>query len=190
MWLSRTFLTGTSSQVHDYIKPQLYLAIGDIALAIGAGMDKYLSYWLAALQQGCDVAKALRESLKEGYDEDKRNYLNAMYDGIFHGYTGIVQGLKVASKTVPGATEAFLQPIALQGGSLMLVEVASTDEDKVESAVHAVVGLLGDLADTYGDKIRPVLQAKPCADIMMQAKSIQDPDLQELVKWATGKLGM
>jgi len=37
-------------QVHDYIKPGIYSCLGDLAMAIGAGMEKYLQYWFTALQ--------------------------------------------------------------------------------------------------------------------------------------------
>ena len=168
--LSRQDVDSQISQVHDYIKPAAYSCIGDIAMAIGAAMEKYLQYWLQALQQGCQIAKVINDELnaEDGYDDDKRTYLNALCEGIFDGYTGVVQGLKAASQTLPGATEAFLTPVALQGGCLMLVEVISQDKDKTESVIRTAVGLLGDLAETYGDKIKNLLVSKPCADLINQ----------------------
>ncbi len=189
--LARPDVDSQISQVHDYIKPSAYSCIGDIAMAIGAGMDKYLQYWLAALQQGVMTAKTLREQLtNDGYDEDKRAYLNCLSEDLFNGYTGIVQGLKAASQTVPGATEAFLHPVALQGGCLVLIEVVSGDEEKTDSVLRTAVGLIGDLADTYGDKIKPLLGAKPCMDCVQQAKDSQEQDAHEIGVWAASKLGM
>jgi importin subunit beta-1 len=190
--LARPDVDAQISQVHDYIKPSAYSCIGDIAMAIGAGMDKYLQYWLSALQQGVMAAKSLREQLagKDGYDEDKRAYLNALSEDIFNGYTGIVQGLKAASQTVPGATEAFLHQVALQGGCLVLVEVISGDEEKTDAVLRTSVGLIGDLADTYGDKIKQMLLAKPCVECVQQAKTSQEQDTQDIGEWAAVKLGM
>mmetsp|Transcript_2838 Transcript_2838/g.6384 ORF Transcript_2838/g.6384 Transcript_2838/m.6384 type:complete len:900 (+) Transcript_2838:48-2747(+) len=191
--LARPEVDAQIAQVHDFIKPAAYSCIGDIAMAIGAGMEKYLQYWLSALQQGVEAAKLLKEELgsENGYDEDKRNYLNALSEGIFDGYVGIVQGLKAASVTTPGATDAFLQPVAVQLGCLMLIEVVSSDEDRTESVLRTAVGLLGDLAETYSDKIKPMLQAKPCQDLVMQAKSAgNERDTIELGHWAGQRLGM
>eukprot|EP00283_Hemiselmis_rufescens_P010191 CAMPEP_0173432662 /NCGR_PEP_ID=MMETSP1357-20121228/10379_1 /TAXON_ID=77926 /ORGANISM="Hemiselmis rufescens, Strain PCC563" /LENGTH=901 /DNA_ID=CAMNT_0014397289 /DNA_START=64 /DNA_END=2769 /DNA_ORIENTATION=+ len=191
--LARPEVDAQVAQVHDFIKPAAYSCIGDIAMAIGAGMEKYLQYWLAALQQGCETAKRLKEELsaKDGYDEDKRNYLNALVEGIFDGYVGVVQGLKAASASTVGATDAFLQPIAVQGGCLMLVEVIASDEDKTESVLRTAVGLLGDLAETYGEKIKPMLSAKPCIDLVMQAKAQgMEADTNELGHWAGTRLGI
>lgn len=179
--------------MHDYIKPAAYSCIGDLAMAIGASMEKYLQYWLAALQQGCAAAKLLNDEIStdEGYDEDKRNYLNALCEGIFDGYTGVVQGLKAAQQHMPGATSAFLQPVALQGGCLMLVEIISNDKDKAESVIRTAVGLLGDLAETYGDNVKELLRSKPCRDLITQASDGErDEDTAQIVRWAAQKLGM
>jgi len=191
--LARPEVDAQIAQVHDYIKPAAYSCIGDIAMAIGAGMDKYLPYWLTALQQGCEAAKRLKEELtaKDGYDEDKRSYLAALCEGVFDGYVGVVQGLKAASATTPGATDAFLQPVAVQGGCLMLVEVVATDEERSESVLRTAVGLLGDLAETYGDKIKPMLTAKPCQDLVMQAKQPgMEQDTIQIGVWAGQRLGI
>jgi importin subunit beta-1 len=191
--LARPDVDAQISQVHDYIKPSAYSCIGDIAMAIGAGMEKYLQTWLAALQHGVLTAKNLHKEImdtaEDGYDDDKRAYLDALSEDLFNGYTGIVQGLKAASQTVPGATEAFLHPVALQGGCLALIDVVSGDADRTESVLRTAVGLIGDLADIYGDKIKPLLTSKACVECVMLAKESEERDTSELGDWANNKLG-
>jgi hypothetical protein len=52
-------------QVHDYIKPAIYSCIGDMAMSLGGAMDKYLQYFLQALQTGVAAAAGMRQRLKE-----------------------------------------------------------------------------------------------------------------------------
>ena len=152
--LTRPEVDSQISQVHDYIKPAVYSCIGDIAMAVGAGMEKYLQYWLAALQQGVHAAKMLKDELTadkdDAYDEDKRNYLNS------------------------------------------LVEVISDDKEMSEAAMRTAVGLVGDLADIYGDKIKPMLiNNKAVSALITQARGVQmDGDTVQLGQWAAGKLGL
>ena len=59
-------------------------------------------------------------------------------EGILDGYTGIVHGLKTATKSVPGAIDAFLNPVALQQGCLVLVQAIASDEDKSEEVLKTL----------------------------------------------------
>mmetsp|Transcript_3159 Transcript_3159/g.6379 ORF Transcript_3159/g.6379 Transcript_3159/m.6379 type:complete len:902 (-) Transcript_3159:347-3052(-) len=178
------------SQVHDYIKPAIYSCFGDIAMAIGAGMDKYLQYWFAALQEGCKTAVQLEKELAEpeGFDEDKRVYLNSLMEGVLDGYTGIVYGLKAAAKSVPAALDAFLTPVALQQGCLQLIQALSADVEKAEGVLRTAAGLVGDLAETYGAKVTGMLQVPQIQEVVKQAMESQDSDTKDIGKWSYQKL--
>jgi hypothetical protein len=62
-WFSFQF--SPDQQVHDYIKPAIYSCIGDMAMSLGGAMDKYLQYFLQALQAGVAAAAVMRQRLKE-----------------------------------------------------------------------------------------------------------------------------
>ncbi len=50
--------------MHDYIKPAIYSCIGDIAMAVST-LDKYMNYFLQALQAGVANAATIRKQMKE-----------------------------------------------------------------------------------------------------------------------------
>ena len=143
--LQRPDVDSQIKQVHDYIKPGIFSCLGDVAMAIGAGMDKYLQHWFMALQVGCQMCMQMLAELsaEDGYDEDKRYYLSALMDGVLDGYVGIVQGLKEASQSHPDAHKAFLQPVALAEGSLMLLKTVAQDGDKTPMVLQHAVGAAG-----------------------------------------------
>ena len=146
------------NQVHDYIKPEVCSAIGDLAREIGKGMEKYLAIFLQALQQaGMLSAKMRQEFAGQDPDEDRVEYLNALIAGALEGYTGILYGLKDAEENgAVGAIDAFAQPDALQNGCLvMLNEVADCNRTEPplllpdDNALSKAVGLVGDIAQNF-----------------------------------------
>ena len=184
------------AQVHDYIKPEVCSAIGDLAREIGKGMEKYLAVFLQALQAATQITFTLREELgQSGGDEDKMEYLNAMIVGVLDGYTGILYGLKDAeSNSAPGALDAFAQPDALQNGSLkMIQEVALAAKDKLsvgDDALSKAVGVVGDIAQNFKGRaqaaqIKQWLQLDHVKFLLETGKQSEDDDLQTLSSWAT-----
>jgi len=145
-------------QIHDYIKPEVCSAIGDLARETGKGMEKYLAVFLQALQQAAMLSAKMRQELA-GHDaeDEKVEYLNALLAGALDGYTGVLFGLKDAETGgAVGAIDAFAQPDALQNGVLALLnEVA--DAAKCEpplllsddNALSKAVGCVGDIAMNF-----------------------------------------
>jgi importin subunit beta-1 len=186
--LQRPDVDSQIKQVHDYIKPGIFSCLGDVAMAIGAGMDKYLQHWFMALQVGCQMCMQMLAELsaEDGYDEDKRYYLSALMDGVLDGYVGIVQGLKEASQSHPDAHKAFLQPVALAEGSLMLLKTVAQDGDKTPMVLQHAVGLLGDLAETYPEQ-RALLKAELWG-LVQQAEGDAEQETRAYAEWAKKKL--
>lgn len=184
-------------QVHDFIKPEVCSAIGDLAREIGKGMEKYLAVFLQALQAATQITLTLREELsaQEDRDEDKMEYLNAMVAGVLDGYTGILYGLKDAeSNAAPGALDAFAQPDALQNGSLkMIQEVALAAQSKLlvgEDALNKAVGVVGDIAKNFKGRaqaaqIKQWLAMEHVTFLLTTGKQSEDEDLQNLSNWAS-----
>eukprot|EP00960_Hanusia_phi_P061583 764884-Hanusia_phi.AAC.2 len=156
-------------QVHDYIKPAICSSFGDVAMAITKDMEKYLQYWFRALQTACQTCLKLQNDLQAGEDEDLRNYLTALTEGVFDGYVGILHGLKQAEKDgTPRAVEAFFTPVALKEGCLVLIESMSNVNNSTEETLKKAVGLLGDLGETYQDKIKPHLNTQAIMEVLKQ----------------------
>eukprot|EP00286_Rhodomonas_abbreviata_P024991 CAMPEP_0181308270 /NCGR_PEP_ID=MMETSP1101-20121128/11366_1 /TAXON_ID=46948 /ORGANISM="Rhodomonas abbreviata, Strain Caron Lab Isolate" /LENGTH=898 /DNA_ID=CAMNT_0023414627 /DNA_START=90 /DNA_END=2786 /DNA_ORIENTATION=- len=178
-------------QIHDYIKPAIYSCIGEIALAIGEGIGKFLQYWMSALQIGVQTAAQTKGQLgrdPDNYDEDLRFYQDTLCEGLLGAYVGIVHGLKVANITSPGAIDALLNPVAIQGGCLMLIQTLADDEDKSDAVLKAAVSLIGDLAETYGPKISADLQHHAVLTLIAQAKESSYNETIEMGSWAAKKM--
>ena len=185
-------------QVHDYIKPEVCSAIGDLAREIGKGMEKYLAVFVQALQAATQNTAKMRQELSAAgshADEDKIEYLNAMIAGVLDGYTGILYGLQDAEKAgVQQALDAFLQPDALQNGALvMITEVAEAQKGELllpgDEAINKAVGVVGDVAKefhgpTTGEPIEASLQVQPVIYLLTEGKNSEDDDIKKLSVWA------
>jgi hypothetical protein len=185
--------------VHDFIKPVLCSAIGDLAREIGNGMEKYLAVFLQALQASTQISNALRQELsgqQGGVDEDKMEYLNAMIAGVLDGYTGILYGLKDAEdQGAQGAIDAFAQPDALQNGCLLMVTaVAEAAQNDLllpgDEAVNKAIGIIGDIAKNFKGRttapsIKLLLQHGHVSQVLeLGKKSDDDEQLRNLALWA------
>ncbi|EEB16196.1 importin beta, putative [Pediculus humanus corporis] len=92
----------SNENVHRSIKPHIFSAFGDIALAIGAEFKKYLEVVLQTLLQAsqADVDKN---------DYDMVDYLNELREGVLAAYAGIVLALKGDGQT-PSNDVFLLEP--------------------------------------------------------------------------------
>ena len=148
-------------QIHDYLKPEVCSAIGDLARETGKGMEKYLAVFLQALQQAAMLSAKMRQELA-GHDaeDEKVEYLNALLAGALDGYTGVLFGLRDAEAGgAAGAIDAFAQPDALQNGVLALLnevaDAAKCDPPLLlpdDNALSKAVGCVGDIAMNFKGK--------------------------------------
>ena len=77
------------------VKPQILSTFGDIALAIGPGIQKYAEVMLTTL------SKASQANVDRS-DFENVEYLNELRNGCLDAYTGILQGLKGENQNVSG----------------------------------------------------------------------------------------
>jgi len=83
----------SSDNLHRSVKAPLFSCIGDIALAIGDNLDKYLMYSINTLQIAAEMA-----AHTSGFDLEMIDYINSLRNGILEAYSGIFQGFKNSSK--------------------------------------------------------------------------------------------
>lgn len=83
----------SDNQLHRSVKPPIFSCLGDIALAIGDGFDKYMEHAIPMLQGAAEVSVHI-----QGVDDDILEYTNSLRNGILEAYSGILQGFKGSAK--------------------------------------------------------------------------------------------
>jgi len=117
-----------NASLHRSVKPPVLGCFGDIALAIGAGFEKYLQVTLMMLLQASGTQAP-------DDDEEMIEYINTLREGILEAYTGIVQGLKDGGKV-----EIIIPYIEAIFG---FIELLYNDLNKDNAVLSKAIGLTG-----------------------------------------------
>jgi len=125
-----------SPTLHRDVKPSIITCFGDIALAIGGNFEKYLSVVMQTLNSAFQSTSL--ESIGD-YDLDDFNFI--LRESILEAYVGIVQGVKASQKSY--LMNEYLATI------FAILQECFRDGNRSENTSVIMVGLLGDLADTY-----------------------------------------
>ena len=154
------------------VKPTILSCFGDIALAINENFAKYLDVVMQLLQQASQVTY----NADAAYD--MIDYVNGLREGIIEAYTGIVQALK-------GSPQAQALGAHVQG-MFSFLAVVHGDAETHERLRRGVIGLIGDLAETFpnGD-LKPLLQQDWVAECIKlgRGRGVSQPT-KEIAKWA------
>ena len=67
---------------------------------------------------------------------------------------------------------------------LFFLNSISNDKTMDQGVFKSAVNVLGDLANVYGSKIKPLLQQKVFVAMVKEAMSSTDPDTNQAGKWA------
>eukprot|EP01027_Heterolobosea_sp_BB2_P009847 GEZU01014486.1.p1 GENE.GEZU01014486.1~~GEZU01014486.1.p1 ORF type:complete len:462 (-),score=177.24 GEZU01014486.1:84-1469(-) len=157
-----------AEQLNRNVKPAMFACFGDIALAIGGKFEKYLPYVCQLLQQAS-------QTQVDPEDEELVDYLNHLRENIFEAYTGILQGLKTDNA-------AAFHPYV--DGLVAFIRLVASDEKIDETVFRNAVGVIGDLANVYGAKIRPVLSQDFVNRMVTEAAKSDDEQTKETGEWA------
>jgi len=168
-----------STQLHRSVKPPILSCFGDLALAVGVGFEKYLAYVVPMLQSATQL------SLMTPKDDDEMiDYNNMLRNGIFEAYAGLLQGFK--------DDRAKVQQLLVHATFVLgFIEEVSKDSDRDEAVTRAMVGVMGDMADTM-DGIGPLYMEKSFWRALLAECEDpgQDDQLRETAKWAREKIMM
>jgi importin subunit beta-1 len=162
------------SGIHRSVKPPVLSCFGDIAMAIGGGA--YTPYFDVSMMM---LMQASSTEVPQD-DEDLIEYLNLLRESILEAYVGIIQGLRDGNMLekfepfVPGIM-SFLQKI-------------SEDPNRDSYVLSKAVGMLGDLAQTMGAKIKNEINKQFAAKLISDAMSSGDASLVEVAQWASQTL--
>ena len=166
-----------SQQLHRSVKPPILSCFGDIALAIGPVFEKYLAYVAPMLQSATQLSMGQPKD-----DEEMIDYNNALRNGIFEAYAGMLQGFKKDKSKIA---------LLMQHAEFVLsfVEEVTKDADRDEALTRAMVGVMGDMADTM-DGIGQLYSQKTFWKQLLQEcmDPNQDSSLQETARWAHEKI--
>lgn len=156
------------------VKPAILSCFGDIALAINENYAKYLDVVMGFLGQ----ASGVTYSAESGYDQI--DYVNGLREGIVEAYVGIVQALK--------GTQSADNLGPHVAGIFDFLQVVHKDPEKTDALNRAMIGLIGDLAETFPKgQLKPLLRSEWVTECLKQAraKSANSQATKEVARWAT-----
>lgn len=157
-----------SPKVDRSVKPHVISLFADVALAIGGDFERYIQVVLGVLSQAGTVQINTD-------DEDMIDYINTLRNSILESYTGIIQGLQASGKE--GVIEPALPSI------VQFLQRSAEDENRSGEVLKNAVGLIGDLAQTYHDKLVVVFN-QPFVSKLIQEARQNGSDSQEIALWA------
>ncbi|KAJ1660746.1 karyopherin Kap95 [Dispira simplex] len=163
-----------SPVLHREVKPTILSCFGDIALAVGTKFETYLEPVMTLLHQACKIATGPTQNSYELMD-----YNTSLQEGILEAFIGIVQGFK-------GTNQAQLLLPHIQS-MFTFMNVLYASEDRAEEVTRNVIGLLGDLAETYAgsNQFREAFASDWVSAIIKQGRvGTTQPSTRETARWA------
>lgn len=157
-------------QMHRTVKPPILACFGDIALAIGGQFVKYLGVVMNMLNQ------ASLTNVDQN-DADLVDYLAQLRESIFDSYTGIVQGLRGDNAADPHLIP-FVQNIVQFCG------IISADVNRTENIVRLALGVLGDLGQALGSKVKQPLTQPFVKQLISEGMKGEEQSTKESAQWA------
>lgn len=154
------------------VKPRVTMAIGDLALAIGGHFERYLKATMGMLSQMSQVKI-------EDADIDDLEFLDSLRESILGAFTAILQGL------TDGKKQASFFPFV--NVAFRLVQTVGADKKADASVLTGAIGVVGDLAQNFGSKIRAQLQHASIRTVVERGCAHKILSIRESAKWAKGQ---
>lgn len=148
------------------VKPHIISLFSDIAMAIEGNFDRYIGAILPILKQAGEI------NINPDADEDLIDYINVLRNSILEAYTGILQGLKTDNKqeVMVSSLETIVDFMKRSG----------EDENRSEDVLKSVVGLIGDLGQAFGPRMKVTFSAPFINALLKEALTVD----QETAYWA------
>eukprot|EP01106_Pelomyxa_sp_JSP_P017691 TRINITY_DN743_c0_g1_i5.p1 TRINITY_DN743_c0_g1~~TRINITY_DN743_c0_g1_i5.p1 ORF type:complete len:498 (+),score=158.38 TRINITY_DN743_c0_g1_i5:132-1625(+) len=162
-----------SGTVDRSLKPDIISTLGDMAMSLAAEFIPYVGTVAQVLAQASTAAS----TPPDPDDEDAVEYTNKLRESICEGYTGMLQGLRACDRA--GDMLPYVETI------LQFAAVIFADQHKTESLTRCVVGLLGDLAQLLGDKVKRYLFTPQVLKVLDEVRDspVSMPTV-EVANWA------
>ncbi|KAI8092520.1 armadillo-type protein [Halteromyces radiatus] len=141
--------------LHRSVKPCILSCFGDIALAIGEKFEPYLEVVIMVLQQAGQM-----RATSDNYE--MIDYVNSLLEGNVEAYVGIVQGMSNTPNVqvlLPHMDSIF-----------QFISSLSYDQNRSDDLTRALIGLVGDLAETFGGHIKIYLSNEWVAKLLKDGR--------------------
>jgi len=109
-------------------------------------------------------------------DDELIEYVNKLREGILEAYTGIIQGMKDGSRV-----EVLLPYVDAIMGFLKLL---SEDENRDSEVITKSAGLIGDIANALGAKVKQHLEQPYIDNTLKDAYAGGDETVMDTCTWA------
>ncbi|RKP24807.1 armadillo-type protein [Syncephalis pseudoplumigaleata] len=161
-----------SGSIDTSVKPAVLACLGDIALAINAQFTPFLANVMGAIQLACQyqIDPTSYEMIEYG---------NSLRSSILEAYIGITQGLKAVN-----ATEGLAQYVP---DIFRNMEAIYNAPNRSPQVLNGLVGLLGDLAETYpGGELTPILTSPWVQQCLREGRSSRyaTKSTRNVARWA------
>lgn len=161
----------SSSELDREIQPAILSCLGDLASAVGAWYEPYLSATMTILVQ----ADTMRGHM---YDAETFEYVHLLRQGICDAYVGIVSGLKAEGRS--DLLAPYVEAI------LLFILHVEEDEFRSEELLSSALGLLGDLATIFPrGQLAPALTQPWVAKLIRTGRSkLNLSHTRQVATWA------
>jgi importin subunit beta-1 len=154
------------------IKPTVFTAFGAAALGVGGNFAKYLPSIMPMMAEAACVQV-------DQDNEDLVEYISNLRAEIMSTYTCIIQGMKDGG--IEGQMMQYMNQIFQ-----VIMTIATNEED--EEVLNPTTGLLGDMAQIYGQQIKPLLQQHNAQGalngIIVKCQGSDDAETQQIAGFA------
>jgi len=157
------------------IKPHVVSTMGDMALAIGAGFERYIQPVMRMLTQA-----SMTRFRPEEMDQDNIEYLNTLRYSIVEAYTGILNSFGADNKA--DIMLPFMEKI------FPFIDLIASEPTKSTDLHKATLTLIGDLACHLGTKIKTLLHRASVSALVSSAGTSDNPSLKTGASYAREQL--
>jgi importin subunit beta-1 len=153
-----------NGMVEKAIKLTVFTSFGSIALSIGPSFEKYLPVVMTLMREAASV------QLGNTADEETLEYMTDLRSEIMSSYTCILQGMNDHQR------QAQLLPYIQ--GMFEVIQTVVAMENGDDEVMNHTVGLVGDMAEIFGNQISGLLQQyqapiQKCLNIVMNSDDNQ-----------------
>ena len=164
------------SSVNRETKPVVFSCFGDIAMAIGAAFDPYMSVASMLLMQAAGAPV-------QPDDEDLMDFINRLRLSILDAYTGMIMGF--------GDSQALHLFVPNVVSVMQFLEYLSTPTSyKDDMCLQKAVALVGDIAKEMGSdpSIKHQISQPFVVSLVREAHESTDGATREIAAWTQGIL--
>eukprot|EP00605_Chrysophyceae_sp_TOSAG23-4_P000884 GSChrysophyteH1.ASY1.ANO1.975.1 assembled CDS len=178
--IQKSFTLLQSTSVEKVLKPNVISLFSDVAMAIEGKFERYAETVLSILGKAVESAKLSKDKQDEDHDE----FVYTIQEAIIDAYTGIIYGLSAENKQ-DTYLAAHIQTILT---FVLSCTYPYDDVDRPTTLFKNCVGILGDLAKAFGNKIAAPLHHQKIQELVNAALQHEDESVKDTGKWVRNEI--